>query len=334
VYDFNVLDRINLYGGVDVPGYNVAADQAGFVEDFETTVWDDGGENKTLVRMTFRDDAYFAKPVSGDQGENVNASHYFFNSWLSYQLGDAWESTGFFDLHHIDVTGTYSFEIYFNTLSYWNTYYAQGMLKPMDSYLAFGPDYINQTVETFVDPTTPGVIGLANEAIWIDYVEFDGAPLTMFTDYNIVLGDLTILTAQGTGTLEVSYRYVPDPTALRGQTVGDLAWQVAFEGAGPYFCTAYDITIGATFKRNPFYYMVTPLLGEIDFVKKGSGNYKVDIFDLALAGGAYGGNGTGVPTSNWFPGADLAPVPGLVDIFDLGTVTGANWETEFDPFEP
>jgi hypothetical protein len=79
--------------------------------------------------------------------------------------------------------------------------------------------------------------------------------------------------------------------------------------------------------------MVTPLLGDIDFSKKPSGNYKVDIFDLALAGGAFGSQGTGVPSSNWFPGADLAPNPGVVDIFDLVTVTGVNWDKEFDPIE-
>ena len=333
VYDYNVLDRMALYGGVDVPGYNVAADQAGFVTDWDTTTWDDGGETKTKVSMSFRDDAYSCAPVSGDQGENINASHYFFSAWLALQLGDGWESSGFIDLHHIVITDTYDFEIYFNTLSYWNTYYAQGTLRPMDLLMAQGDAFINQTVESFVDPTTPENIDLIGDAIWIDYVEFDGAPLTMGTDYNIVLGELYIYSALGTGTLEVSYWYVPEPTALRGTTLGGIAWQTIFEGAGYYYCTAFDITVGATFKRNPFYFMVTPLLGEIDFVKKSNGNYKVDIFDLALAGGAFGSQGTGVPSSNWFAGADLAPNAGVIDIFDEVTVTGVNWDQEFDPTE-
>jgi hypothetical protein len=332
VYDYNVLDRMNLYGGVDVPGYNVAADQAGFVTDWTTTTWDGG--TKTLVQMDLREDAYFAAPVSGDQGENVNASHLFWNAWLSFQVGDAWDSTSFIDLHHIDIVGTYSYEIYFNTLSYWNTYYCQGAIRPMDLWMAQGPNFINQTVETFTGFDGPGVIGLTNDPIWIDYVEANGTTmLTEFTDYNIVLGDLEMLTDQD-GNIEVSYWYIATPTALRGTYPGSIAWETSFEGAGPYYCTAFDIAVGATLKRNPFYYMVRPLLGEIDFVKKPNGNYKIDVFDLALAGGAAFSQGTGVPSSNWFPGADLAPNGGNVDLFDIVTVTGVNWDSEFDPLEP
>ena len=333
LYDYNVLDRMNLYGGVDVPGYNVAADQAGFVEYWNTTTWDDGGTTKTKVSMSLREDGYFAKPVSGDQGENVNASHYFWSAWLHYQLGDTWTSSSFYDLHHIVVTDTYDFEIYFDTLSYWNTYYCQCPFLPMDTWMAQGPAFINQTVETIVSPTTPGIVELYRLPIWFDYVTFNGTPLTLFADYNIVKGCLYLYTALGAGTLEVSYWYVPT-MALRGYFPGSLPWQTILEGAGMYYMTDYIKDTSATFKRNPFYYMVTPLLGDIDFAKKPSGNYKVDIFDLAMAGGAFGSQGTGVPSSNWFPGADLAPNAGVIDIFDLVTVTGTNWDKEYDPIEP
>ncbi|HUV98145.1 MAG TPA: hypothetical protein VMW14_01425, partial [Candidatus Paceibacterota bacterium] len=196
-----------------------------------------------------------------------------------------------------------------------------------------GEYFISQTVETFVvDPTTPGPISLAGAPVWIDYVTFDGTPLTMFTDYNIVLGDLYIYTSLGTGTLEVSYRHVASATALRGYTPGNIPWQTIFEGAGMYYCTAFTPGIGGsiTLKRNPFYYMETPPLGEIDFVRKPNGAYKVDIFDLAIAGGAFGSQGTGVPSSNWWPGADLAPQGGVVDILDEVTVAGVNWDKEYD----
>jgi len=332
VYDYQNLDRMNLYGGVDVPAYNIAADQAGFVTDWETTTWDDGGDTKTKVVMTFRSDGYFAKPVSGDQGENVNASHYFFNAWLDYQVGDGWFSSGFIDLHHVVITGPYSFEIYFDTYSYWNTYYCQGPLRPMKTWM---DNLLATSVETFVDPTTPGQIGLTYDPVWINYVKFNGSPLTMFTDYNIVLGQLYIYNSLGAGTLEVSYYYIPTD-ALRGYYPGSLPWQTIFEGAGMYYCTAFTPGAGgsATYKRNPFYYMVTPLLGEIDFVKKTSGNYRVDIFDLAFAGAAFGSQGTGIPSANWLPGADLAPAGGKVDVLDEVTVTGTNWDKEFDPIEP
>jgi hypothetical protein len=287
------------------------------------------------VQMDLRDDAYFCKPVTGLQGDNINASQLFFNAWLSFQVGDAWDSTSFIDLHHIDITGTYSYEIYFNTLSYWNTYYGQGAIRPMDTWLGIGPNFINHTVETFTGFTGPDTVGLAEGAVWIDYVSMDATPLTMFTDYNIVSGDLEVLTAQGPGTLEVSYWYIATPTALTGTTPGSQPWETILEGAGQYYAVTFSgLDTGLTLKRNPYYYAVTPPLGEIDFVKKSSGNYKIDIFDLVLAGGAFGSQGTGVPDSNWFAGADLAPNGGVIDIYDEVTITGTNWDVEFDPIEP
>jgi hypothetical protein len=333
VYDYNNLDRMNLYGGVDVPAYNVASDQVGFVDEFETTSWMDGLTEKTLVIQSFREDGYTAKPVSGDQGENINASHYFFNAWLDYQVGDTWFSSGFIDLHHIEITDTYDFEIYFNTYSYWNTYYCQGPLRPMDVWMAQGDAFIADYTETVTAPTMPGAIPLTYEPIWFSSVTAGGTPLTFMVDYNIVLGELYILTPHA-GDVVVTYWYVPTQ-ALRGYFPGNLAWETILEGAGQYYMTAFaGGGISATYKRNPFYYSVTPLLGDIDFVKKTSGNYKVDIFDLAMAGGAFGSQGTAVPSSNWFPGADLAPNAGVIDIFDVVTVTGTNWDKEYDPNQP
>ncbi len=352
VYDYNNLDRMNLYGGTDIPPYNAAADQAGFVQDWITDTWDDGGETKTRLTMWFREDGYFAKPVSGDIGENVNASHYFWNAWLDYQVGDGWWSPQFRDLHHINIVDPYAVEIYFDTYGYWNTYYCQGPLRPMDTWMAQGPSFIASTVESFVDPTTPGSIGLAYGPVWIDYVEFNGLPLALFTDCNIVLGDLYIFSALGAGTLEVSYRYIPTAIAFRGYTPGSLPWQTIFEGAGMYYCTAFTEGLGgsATYKRNPFYYLETPPLGEIDFLwhwgeydesrridlyrAPRTGCYQIDQFDYILAGSAFGSQGTGVPSSNWLPGADLSPDAGVIDVLDEVAVTGANWGKRWGCTEP
>jgi len=75
--------------------------------------------------------------------------------------------------------------------------------------------------------------------------------------------------------------------------------------------------------------METPPLGEIDFVwkwesgpKPRNGSYKIDIYDIVIAAGAYGSQGTGVPDRNWFPGADVAPSGGQVDIYDIVTIAG------------
>ena len=320
VYDYSNLDRMNLYGGIDTPAYNVAADQVGFVDYFYTTTWDDGGETKTKVIQSYREDAYTAKPMSGDQGENINANTYFWNAWLDYQIGDGWYSNDFADLHHIEITGSYDCEIYFDTLGWFNAYYCQGPLRPMATWMAQGDAFIADYTETVTAPAMPGAIPLTYDPIWFTSVTAGGTPLTFMTDYNIILGDLYILTPQ-TGNLVVTYWYVPSQ-ALRGFTPGNLPWQTILEGAGMYYITSYS-TSSSTFKRNPFYWLETPPLGEVDFVMEPIGEYVVDFVDLAIMASACGTQGTSVPDPGWLPGADLFPPGGVVDDFDVAVVVNA-----------
>ncbi len=77
-------------------------------------------------------------------------------------------------------------------------------------------------------------------------------------------------------------------------------------------------------KANRYFFLEVPPLGEIDFVwkwvegpKPREGYYKIDIYDMVLACGAYGSSGNGIPSPNWFPGADLAPEECKIDIFDI-----------------
>lgn len=64
-------------------------------------------------------------------------------------------------------------------------------------------------------------------------------------------------------------------------------------------------------------------------MRKPSGAYKIDIFDIVMAVSAYGSDGIGIPSSGWFPGADLAPPSSTVDIFDIVTII-AKYSREFD----
>jgi hypothetical protein len=131
-----------------------------------------------------------------------------------------------------------------------------------------------------------------------------------------------------TGTVHVDYRSVGDAT---GYTPGNLAWETALEGAGAWYATSHTSGVGGSLslKKNPFYYMETPLLGEIDWVRKSTGGFKIDIYDVVLAAGAYGSQGTGVPDPHWLPGADVAPPGGVIDIYDIVTITG-KYGREFD----
>ena len=87
-YDYQCLDRMNLYNEIEFAPYGLSTEQAGFVRDWEISVWDDGGIEKTKVTRWLRDDSYFVEPVSGRQKAKVNASHDFFSSWYMCQTWD------------------------------------------------------------------------------------------------------------------------------------------------------------------------------------------------------------------------------------------------------
>ena len=82
-------------------------------------------------------------------------------------------------------------------------------------------------------------------------------------------------------------------------------------------------------KANQYYWMKTPVLGEVDFERETNGCLKIDIFDIIRAASAYDSQGIAVPDINWFSGADLAPPAGIVDIFDIVTVA-AKYGTEWN----
>ena len=109
-----------------------------------------------------------------------------------------------------------------------------------------------------------------------------------------------------------------------------MLWNEILGGCGPYYVTSIIYGIGGhiSLKRNPFFFLETPLTGEVDWnwkwsggTKPRSGCYKINIYDLTLVAGAYGSQAKSVPSSNWFAGADLAPEGGKIDLFDIVTVS-------------
>jgi hypothetical protein len=332
-YDYQNLDRMNLYGGVDTQPYDLSADQPGFVEERLVGSWMDGTENKSKVTYTYRPDGYFVEPVTGNQLENVNASHMYASIWYDYQTGDGWFFSDVVDLNHLNLIGPYTIEVYFDSYSYWNAYYCQPPFKSF--HLLQQGTLSNSYSEDFTAATADAFLGLAHEVYWVTNIYDDAGPLTQGTDWEIIrdgpggYGDIYIYAGVTiTGTVHVDYLATGDAT---GFTPGNLPWETAFEGAGAWYATAFTPGVGGslTLKKSPFYYMEFPILAEIDWVKKPNGAYKIDIFDVVLAAGAYGSQGTGVPSTNWFVGADLAPEGGKIDIFDIVTITG-KYGQEFD----
>jgi len=336
-YDYQCLDRMELYENIETPPYDQSVGQVSYLKSWETSTWDDDGVDKTMVRKWLRNDSYFVEPVTGNQKANFNTSHYFFSVWYTYQAPSSWWCSLQNPLHHIDIVNEYQVDVYFDSLSYWNLYETTGPILPIDLWLQ-QTELSTQHTEIFIEGanlTTPGIVELNDNPMWIADVTVNDEPLHMFNDYNIIgqgsceSGQLEIFTDLSNDSM-VSIRYwgVDDP---QGYTPGELPWQTIFEGAGMYYATDFVSGAGGyiTLKRNPFYPTETPPIGEVDFIKKANGCYKVDIFDVVMAATAYGSQGVEKPDAHWFAGADLAYPGGQIEIFDIVTVT-INYGTEWD----
>ncbi len=323
------LDRMDLYSQADVTP-DLACYQSGSVQDWETGIWSDGGINKTRFTRWMRSDAYFVEPMTGNQKSNVNSSHLLFSTWYSYWhqwtvTQPEWVCP---PIHHVDIVDPFQVDFYLDDLENFPWWYASYLMWPMLSFDVWLQNPMaSDQVESFPSFSGPGVVNLSGQPVWINNVTMNGSPLSMFTDYNIIKGSLEILTS-ASGNLEVDYWAYGDPS---GFTPGNLPWQTCFEGAGMYYATAFTSGVGGSLvlKRNPHYWMETPLLGDVDFKwkwedgpKPRSGYFKVDIYDVVMAAQAYGSSATGEPDEKWLAAADIAPPGGTINIYDIVTMAG------------
>jgi hypothetical protein len=333
-YDYQNLDRMSLYGnGITAPPYDLGVDQNAFITEWVTGTFidpDDAAE-KSMNTFTYRSDGYAVEPVTGNIVEHLDANNVYADIWYTYQTPDCWAFSGVQWIDHINVTNSDCVvEMYWATLSYWNTYYGGGSAISSISYLQQSPLSTFETEDIAFAGGT-GYVATLEDPWLFEVVTLDGTPLVQGIDWEIYAptpatgtgGDaqLRILTTQAAGTLHVEYWAVGD---ARGYTPGNIAWQDAFEGAGMFYATDFVAGAGGylALAANRQYYMETPPLGEIDFVRKSNDCYKVDIFDVVIVASAYGSTGGALLDSNWFPGADLVPECCKVDIFDVVTVTG------------
>ena len=334
MYDYTLLDRITTYGSMDVNPYNLAQDQPGFILDWTTDFWNDLGTLKTTVTKELRQDNYFVD-TGGTMLANVDVDAYLFSNYVCYAAGvDSWHWDTVKDIKRFSKVSDYEVEIYYDADSYWFTYTASPPLLPFSVWL--NPGYGLATLETTgftvdTDLTTPGLLSL-DRPVWINSITGSTSGLlTEWTDYHWELGDFYIDTALVSGeTVTVEWYQYGD---VSGHTLGDNPAGDVTIGCGQYYMTDYVAGAGGYFtaKRNPFYWMDTPILGEVDFKWESGGYYEMTIFDVVKAAAAYDSQGTAVPNSRWFPGADLAPPGGIINIFDIVTMAGKYGHTSGAP---
>ena len=335
---YQTLERSFGYAQFSSPPYDNAIAQADSLQDWELGEWNDDGTYKLTRTDWIRNDSYFTEPITGNQLTNVNAKDYYFSIWYTYADPAAWRHTSVQDIHHVEIHSNYSWTVYFDAPSFFWYYLTADpmlMLYPVDLWLR--DPLALEGVENFTGFIGPGQVSLNGSPVWINNVTVDGAPLAFGTDYNIIRGNLEILAAVS-GDLSVDYWKYGDPS---GYTPGNLPWEEILVGSGMYYMIGFTPGVGggATFKRNPYYWMETPPIGEVDFVwkwidgpKPRSGYYKVDIYDIVMAIGEYGSDGTGIPDSatehrRWFPGADFAPPGGKINIYDIVSMVGQYGQT-------
>jgi len=335
-YDYQCLDRMDLYSGIDVAPYDQSVDQPGYILGWTVDTWvdPDDATTKSKISQTYRDDAWFAEPITGNKLEHVNITHHYASIWYEYQLSDAWNHDAVADIKTLRMPNSTTIEIYWNVSGYWNTYMGTTSIK---SFNWFSKGTLSQTViETLTADAVTGFVNCTEPVFYVLSAESGGTPLVVGTDYDIYMdpdgpnnADVRIINPTYLGaSINITYLATDD---AHGYTPGALPWNVAFEGAGMFYAIDFPsvITGFLALKRNPFYPMERPPLGEIDFLKKGSGCYKVDIFDVVMAVSAYGSQGISVPDANWFPGVDLVYPGGQIDIFDIVTIAN-KYGTEWD----
>jgi len=334
-YDYQCLDRMDLYSGIDVAPYDQSVDQTGYILGWNVDSWTDPDDGlvKSNITQTYRDDAWFVKPFDGDQLEHVNITHHYAAIWYDLQATPpSWNRGGVADIKTTRIIDPYTIQILWNVTGYWNTYLGGTSIRSFNWY---NLGSLSQTVtDNNLVPDGSGYIGCTEPVFYVLSITGDGTPLVLGTDYDIYMdpdgphnADVRILTGPF-ADVDITYLATDD---ARGDTPGGIPWQQSFEGAGMFYAVAYTPLVGGSIalKRNPFYPMETPPLGEIDFLKKGTGCYKIDIYDVVIAASAYGSQAEYIPDGHWFAGADLAPSGGKIDIFDIVTITG-KYGTEYD----
>jgi len=281
-FDYECLDRMDLYSGLahacmvactsmHQPPYDDSVDQAGYLLSWSTDTWTDPDDatNKTKVTQSYRDNAWFVEPVTGNQLEQVNMTHLYASIWYDNQITDCWNYYGVSEIKTLRITDPYTIEIYWGESSweYWNTYIGSTSIK---SFNWWSKGTLSQTVtETLTADAVTGYVSCTEPVFWVVSAESVGTPLVLDTDYDIYMdpdgphnADVRIINPSYLGA-SVNITYLATNDAL-GYYLGGLSWQDAFEGAGMYYATDFVPGAGGylSLKRNPYYPMETPRLAK------------------------------------------------------------------------
>ena len=131
------------------------------------------------------------------------------------------------------------------------------------------------------------------------------------------------------------YYYRAIPNGADGFYLGGnlgLDWTDTMYSYGLYYPASINPTAGgkAVLKKNPWFFLETPQLGEIDWrwywekaTKPRNGYYEINIHDVRMAMAAFGSRGDEEFQFEWLPGADVDPYDlcyvGISDLIIIAT---------------
>lgn len=357
-YDYALLDRY-WEGGIGLNPYDLGRDQPWVVQDWTPTTWVDPDDSATKTACIFwlRKDVKWAAPVTGNYIRPFTAHDVEFSNMFYYFFSDGWNWDNVADVDHIEILDDYSFKIYFSSTSYWFQYAANYPYLPKKEWGAIfcTPTVYNNPAANYAAGSSLYLNPGNNHGVaQIQNITVNG---NIFTNYLVRFngtGDAfsanrIYFTAAAAGNLVVNYWNITK--SAKGYFPGsDTEWIPTSYSIGEFIPVTITKDVWAVFKRNDYFFLDTPPLGEIDWYwywgsrdisrplggpRKGS--FTVDIFDVVYATGCYGSTGYLEPTTfpAWFPGADLAPtytteIPygGMIDIFDVVSIL-TSYDTSF-----
>jgi hypothetical protein len=352
-YDYVSLDRIWPKGQAVNP-YDLGRDQPWIVQDWTPGTWvdPDDGETKTECTFWLRKDVSWTKQVTGDYIRPFTAHDVEFSNMFSYAFPDGTHWNNAKDIDHIQIVDNYTFVVYFSSLSYWFQYAANYPYLPQNEW--------GVLFSTATQYNEPGAGYSAGDSLCltgslvakVENITVNGA---LFTHYWLRWNseehstNIIYFTAAVSGDLVINYWNITgDPHGYYPGGVMGYDWTDTFFSCGQYVAENSP----ASLRRNDFFFLETPPLGEVDFYwwwgardttrplgGPRTGLFVVDIYDVTYSTVAYGsttpqafGPAIGPP---WFPGADLAcsytaerPCGGEIDIYDVSTILvsyGTEW---------
>jgi ABC-type transport system substrate-binding protein len=325
-------------------------DQPWVAQDWEVGTWYDprDGMNKTKVTFWLRTDVGCAEPQTGNLVDFFSADDFEFTVWYTYAFTDAWTRYSVSEVNHIKIVNDHQVEVYFDSHDLRLLYgFGKGtpLLGPQDVLIG---KLCEEASATFTGAdlleVAPGYFEYQftlDRIVKVINATVDGDPIRENEDFYVrggydvithnIFVNLTSLAPTDSVTINY-YRAIPngaDGFYLGGNLGYD--WNDTMYSYGPYYPTSIDVAnSNAALKRNPHFFLETPLLGEIDWrwywegtTKPRSGHYAISIFDIVKSAVAYDTRGDGGYNPRYLPAADIDPNdPCHIGIYDIVTATG------------